>query len=87
MCEEQPERVQIGMKEWKALNEASIRFMASNVAENLMRENHLANMLYYGHIPLTKWQRFKYKLQDIKQRCKDIWIIVTGGNIHENCGY
>lgn len=37
--------------------------------------------------PLTRWQRFKYKLTDLKQRCKDIWTIISGGDVHRNCGY
>lgn len=40
-----------------------------------------------GYVPPTKWQRFKYQMQDIKQRFKDVWTIVSGGDIHKDCGY
>jgi hypothetical protein len=39
-----------------------------------------------GYNP-TRWQRFKYKLADYKQRAKDIWTILKGDNIHKNCDY
>ena len=86
MCEDKPERVQIGLKEWNALNEASIRFMASKYAEDIMKPNYLADMLFMGYKPPTKWQKFKYKLSDLKQRAKDIWTILKGGDVHEDCG-
>ena len=38
-------------------------------------------------IPLTQKQKLKRRLKDLKQRCKDIWTIVSGGDIHENCDY
>lgn len=63
------------------------RFAECIVHEELMRKNHLADMLAMGYVPPTKWQRFKYRMQDIKQRFKDIRTIVSGGDIHKDCGY
>ena len=74
------------MLESEILSKATARFLACRVAENLMRTNHLADMLAMGYKPLTCRQRFKYRIKDIKQRCKDIWTIVSGGDIHRNCG-
>lgn len=37
-------------------------------------------------LPATRKQKFKWWIEDKKQRCKDIWTILTGGDIHENCG-
>ena len=86
MCEKKPERVSMNLEDWSALNEASIRFMAGKMADDLMKPNYLADMLFMGYKPPTKWQRFKNRLVDYKQRCKDIWTILSGGDIHENCG-
>ncbi len=69
------------------LKKASMRFLASSIAEDAMQKNCLADMLYMGYKPPTRWQRFKYRIEDIKQRFKDIWTIVSGGDIHRDCGY
>ncbi len=63
------------------------RFAEANAAEIIFRSNALEDALFMGLKPPTKWQRFKYKLEDIKKRFKDIWTIVSGGDIHKNCGY
>lgn len=63
------------------------RFNACKVAEDLMRKDQLTDALFMGLKPLTKWQRMKLRLMDIKQRCKDIWTIVSGGDVHRDCGY
>lgn len=64
------------------------RYFAEAAGYNLiMRKNALADMLAMGYMPPTRWQRFKYRIEDIKQRFKDIWIIVSGGDVHKNCGY
>jgi hypothetical protein len=55
----------------------------NNIADELIRKDTLDLM----YTPLTRWQRFKYRMDDIKQRFKDIWTIVSGGDIHRNCGY
>lgn len=71
----------------KHLNEATRQFAACKVVEDLMRQEHLADMLAMGYVPPTKWQRLKYRMQNIGQRFKDIWTIVSGGDIHKDCGY
>lgn len=63
------------------------RFAETALYEQLMRKNSLANMLAMGYVPPTKWQRFKYRMQDIGQRFKDIWTIFSGGDIHKDCEY
>lgn len=74
-------------EEYGILLEAKLRYDACKIAEDLMRADRLADMLYMGYTPPTRWQRFKYRLQDLQQRCKDIWTIVSGGDIHDNCVY
>jgi hypothetical protein len=69
------------------LSEATRRFAVASALEAQLKSNHLADMLAMGYKPPTRWQRFKYRLADLKQRCKDIWTIVSGGDVHENCGY
>ncbi len=71
----------------KMLAHATNRFAAAAIAESITRENAFADMLYMGYTPPTRWQRFKYHILDYRQRCKDIWTIVSGGDVHEDCGY
>lgn len=35
----------------------------------------------------TRWQKFKRQIEDYKQRARDICTILTGGDIHKDCGY
>lgn len=63
------------------------RFAEAQAAEELFKSNCLEDMIFAGYIPATRWQRFKYKIEDYKQRCKDIWTILKGDDIHKNCGY
>lgn len=62
------------------------RFAECKVAEELSRQDRFEDMLFYGYKPPTRWEKFKYKLNDYKQRCKDIWTIVSGGDVHRDCG-
>lgn len=71
----------------KLLVETTARFAACRVADEVLRKNALADMLYMGYTPPTRRQRFKSHIYDIKQRFKDIWTIVSGGDVHKNCGY
>lgn len=41
----------------------------------------------YKPIKVTRWLRFKNKMTDYKQRTKDIWTILSGGDIHKDCDY
>jgi hypothetical protein len=77
----------LNLEECSKLLNANANLAAQKFIEDMAKDNILADMLYYGYTPLTKWQRSKYKLADLKQRCKDIWTIVSGGDIHENCDY
>jgi hypothetical protein len=79
---------QITLDDFSAqLQVMTARFAAAKVVEDLSRKNHLLEMLMMGYKPPTKWQRFKYRLADLRQRAKDIWTILSGGDIHSNCGY
>lgn len=62
------------------------QFARAQIAELLSRRDLFEDMLFYGYKPPTRWERFKYKLNDYKQRCKDIWTIVSGGDVHRDCG-
>ena len=35
--------------------------------------------------PPTKWERFKDRMRDYRQRIKDIWTILKGDNVHKDC--
>lgn len=69
------------------LQPAIKRFAECKVMDNLTRANILADYEFYGGKKPTRWQKFKYRLQDYRQRVKDIWTILKGGDIHEDCGY
>lgn len=71
----------------RIISDASARFKAAAIADGIMKENALADMLAMGYKPPTRWQKFKYRMQDLKRRIKDIWIIVSGGDVHKNCDY
>lgn len=72
------------------IKEITERFARSydfeKAARDLMKENYYY-VLGGKPKPPTRWQRFKYRLQDLKQRAKDIWTILRGRDIHENCGW
>lgn len=49
--------------------------------------------ILYGQIqmfppgpPPTRKRRIRWWIEDKKQRAKDIWTILSGSDIHENCG-
>jgi hypothetical protein len=69
------------------LVDATRRFAASAISEELSRGNALADMLYMSCKPPTRWQRWKNRAENLRHRASDIWTIATGGDIHENCGY
>lgn len=71
----------------KMLATATNRFAASKLADDLLKKDVFADMLFMGYKPPNRWQKFKCRLKDYKQRCKDIWTIVSGGDVHEDCGY
>jgi hypothetical protein len=71
----------------KTINDATVRFAAARVAEDVVRQNMLADMLAMGYTPPTQWQRVKHWLADKRQRAADIWLILRGGDIHRNCGW
>lgn len=62
-------------------------FVKSYLEEKFFKNAMIEDMKYYGMKPPTKWQRFKFKLGDYKQRAKYIWAILKGEDIHKNCGY
>lgn len=58
--------------------------MLKRCAENEVKwhEEWLKQAEFCGYKPPTRKQRIKYWLQDKKQRCKDIWTILSGGDVH-----
>lgn len=68
----------------KLINDATVRFAAASIAEDLQHADALFNMLY---TPPTRLDRVRYWFKDKAQRARDIWIILSGGDIHENCGW
>ena len=71
----------------RILQPAMERFAACQAHKLIADEVFKNDGLFYGLKPPTKWQKFKYRLQDYRQRAKDIWTILRGKDIHENCGY
>ena len=57
-------------------------FKAAAIADEIMRKTAFDDMLYMGYTPPTRWQRFGYLIDGLKQRVKDIWTIVSGGDVH-----
>lgn len=54
----------------------------NSVAEDILKANHFIKDLPKP----TRKQRFKWFWQDKMQRAKDIWTILSGGDIHKDCG-
>ena len=72
----------------EVLQPAMKRFAECQAYEDIRKENMLKDYGYYTNgKKITKWQRFKYRLRNYRQRAKDIWTILRGGDIHEDCGY
>lgn len=69
------------------LQPAIKRFAECHVYEEIMRKEYIGDLAHYDYIKPIKWQKFKHRLQDYHQRAKDIWTILRGRDIHENCGY
>lgn len=69
------------------IKEISDRFIQNYDWEKAARELMEENYIFFDCKPPTRWQRFKRRLQDLKQRAKDIWTILRGKDIHENCGW
>lgn len=71
------------------IRQVKTRYDACAISEDLLRKDYINDILFMGykHKPPNRRQRFKLKLKDLKQRCKDIWTIVSGGDIHQDCGY
>lgn len=63
--------------------EGTYGMTAQNVAESLMKPNELLD----GYVPLTtRRERCLARIADWKCRAKDIWTILRGGDVHEDCG-
>ena len=69
------------------LRDATCRFAMGRLVEQANRSNLLLGMLAVGCVPPTRWQRIKNRIADYGRRAKDIWTILRGRDIHENCGY
>lgn len=55
-------------------------------AEVKMYEKYKEDLKFWGWKPPTRYERFKSFWRDKGRRCKDIWTIISGGDIHNNCG-
>lgn len=69
------------------LNEATIQYIVCKIDEDLARANILTGYMFVDGKPPTKYERFKYRIEDYRQRVKDIWTILKGDDIHKNCGW
>ena len=77
----------------RILQPAMKRFVECRISEYELREEYKLDVLFGSkqsgipYKPPTRWQRFKRRLYDYQQRAKDIWTILRGKDIHEDCGY
>lgn len=83
------------MKEPIITNKPAVNYTLDDYNKQLIATNRFAAVVRIAELdmkamcykPLTRWQRFKYRIEDLKQRTKDIRTIVSGGDVHKNCGY
>lgn len=68
------------------LSEATKRFAACAADKVIADNEFMKDAAFYGLKPLTRWQKFKRRIADYKQRYKDIWTILCGRDVHEDCG-
>lgn len=74
------------------LNEYNERIVKARIADLVEEQANFImdtnNILeFFGYKPPTRKERIARWWIDKKQRCKDIWTILRGGNIHEDYGY
>lgn len=63
----------------------SVELMAQKASIDILH-----GTMKFGNYPerkYTKLEKFKMWYYDWKQRFKDCYTILSGGDIHENCGY
>lgn len=69
------------------LEEYKTRILEPCVKQFMSKHADDIMAMHLNNLPLpTYLECCKYKWQDIKQRAKDIWTIVSGGDIHDDCG-
>jgi hypothetical protein len=88
-----PDDYQINEKQFtfneyeEILKNAAQRFIDCKLEDEAFKQNIFSDMLYYDYKPPTRWQRFKQIIKNFCEAIRDIWIIVSGGDIHKDCGY
>ena len=74
------------LEDYSVMLDATVRFAACKEAEKIMRDDVLKAFQFYGPLPEpTRWEKFKYRMQDYSQRFKDMWTILKGDDIHKDC--
>lgn len=68
-------------------NEKCVKPMIENMVSHQLDILYGTIQLFPPGPPPTRKQKIKRWIEDKKQRCKDIWTILSGGDIHENCDY
>jgi hypothetical protein len=81
-----PEDKPFTLDDYKSMLEDATRRFAIDYLE-LLRSNPLLDMLSKDYIPPTRRQRLRNRLNDLRRRAKDIWTILRGGDVHEDCGH
>jgi trehalose/maltose hydrolase-like predicted phosphorylase len=76
-------------KNFMAIDEFHRIVFRQNVFTNEMADKIIRdNLNYFKNLPKpTRKQRLKWWWQDKVQRAKDIWTILSGGDVHKDCGY
>lgn len=66
-------------------NRRAVRPQAERLAAQIVEENEefLSQLNQWGYKPPTRRERAKFWLRDKQQRIKDIWTILSGGDVHE----
>lgn len=68
----------VTLDDFAMLQEARARFTAARVAEDLMRENMLRDLLYMGYVPPTPWQRRWHAIKRFPRRVRGAWRVLIG---------
>ncbi len=66
------------LDDWSVILEAQTRFAACRAAEDMIRQNCLADLLFSGYVPPSKWRRRWDAMKRFPRRVRDAWKVLTG---------
>ncbi len=71
----------ITLTEFAVIQEATTRFAACRIADEIMRQNVLADALWMGYAPPTKWERRKARIREFFGRFKLAYRALRGDDL------